>query len=314
MRALATKWFAKRPWFNAGPVHRVDVPEDDARSRSLLVRFLTKRRFGLPPFAGHAAALAFLGAAGLYGAGLSGALPKLSDVATRVGDGVFATIGFSMQEVQISGLREVSEKQILAATGIRNGQSLIMLDAAQARRNLEMMSWVKSAKVMKLYPGIVQIKVVERTPFAIWQRSPKDASVIDVTGVEVSRLNDKRFMRLPRVVGAAAGKKAGAFLAILNEFPTIGARMRAASLVAERRWNLLLESGVTVRLPERNVRAAMQALVRLEQEKGLFNRDIVLIDLRLEDRLVIRLTKDAAQRRRDLVKSLQKRAKREQRI
>jgi cell division protein FtsQ len=65
--------------------------------------------------------------------------------------------------------------------------------------------------------------------------------------------------------------------------------MRAAVLVAERRWDLHLENGVTVKLPEKNVRQALATLVKLDAEQQLLARDVVVIDLRLPDRVTVRL-------------------------
>jgi len=65
--------------------------------------------------------------------------------------------------------------------------------------------------------------------------------------------------------------------------------MRAAVLVSDRRWDLHLENGVTVKLPERRPAQALSQLVRLDQRHALLSRDVNVIDMRLTDRLTVRL-------------------------
>jgi cell division protein FtsQ len=59
--------------------------------------------------------------------------------------------------------------------------------------------------------------------------------------------------------------------------------------VAGRRWDLHLDNGVTVKLPEKNVREALAQLVKLESQQHLLARDVVVVDLRLPDRITVRL-------------------------
>jgi cell division protein FtsQ len=78
--------------------------------------------------------------------------------------------------------------------------------------------------------------------------------------------------------------------------------VRASILVAERRWNLKLKNGLDVRLPESGVAHALDTLAELDRDKHLLSRDITAIDLRLPDRVSVRLSDDAAQAREDALK------------
>ena len=85
--------------------------------------------------------------------------------------------------------------------------------------------------------------------------------------------------------------------------------MKGFIRVAERRWDLRLENGITIRLPEIGEDAAIAEVLRLDREDGLLSRDIAAVDLRLEDRLVIRLTPEALERRVTLLAEQAKAAK-----
>ena len=142
--------------------------------------------------------------------------------------------------------------------------------------------------VRKFYPGTLAIEITERTPYALWQRDG-EVLVMDRNGVPIMPLDKSRFAALPFMVGGGANETAQPFLAELMTQPGIAARMHDAVLVAGRRWDLHLDNGVTVKLPEKGVRAALAQLVKLDSEKQLLARDVVVIDLRLPDRVTVRL-------------------------
>jgi cell division protein FtsQ len=204
--------------------------------------------------------------------------------------------GFHIAAVSLSGEKHVSRAEIFAAAGLTERASLLFLDVEAARTRLKAIPWIADATVRKLYPDRLQITLTEREPFALWQVDGT-ISIVGAEGAVIGPLTDRRFAGLPFVVGRGAAAKAKDFLALLDRHPAIRDGVRAAILVAERRWNLKLQNGIDVRLPETNVAAALATLAALDRDKRLLSRDIVAIDLRLPDRVTVRLSDAAAQAR-----------------
>jgi cell division protein FtsQ len=203
-----------------------------------------------------------------------------------VGDSLLVLAGFGIDDVKIVGDKETSDITILEQLGLAS--SLITFDVDAAQKRLAELPWVERATVRKFYPGTLAVDIVERTPFALWQRDG-EVLVIDRTGTVIAPLEESRFANLPFMVGGGANANAPEFLVDLLSQPDIAAQMHAAVLVAGRRWDLHLENGVTVKLPENHVREALHQLVKLNTEKQLLARDVVVIDLRLPDRVTVRL-------------------------
>ena len=88
---------------------------------------------------------------------------------------------------------------------------------------------------------------------------------------------------------------------LLANYPNIRNQTRAIILVGDRRWNLRLTNGMDVRLPETGTEAALATLVKLDSDEQLLSRDITSIDLRLPDRVTVRLSEDAAKARADAI-------------
>jgi cell division protein FtsQ len=86
-------------------------------------------------------------------------------------------------------------------------------------------------------------------------------------------------------------------------------------LVSHRRWDLFLDNGVQVMLPADDPAGAVMELERVGMASGLLDRDITIVDMRLPDRMVVRLSDTAKVARDELVAARNKAMKkREQEI
>jgi cell division protein FtsQ len=270
---------------------------------------LFRRAFGalhpllarLPRGAGTAAVAAIIGGSAAYGTirgeHLEDGLAYIRDAR----DAIANAAGFGIAEITIEGLREVGRDEVLRLAGVTSKRSLLFLDAEGARERLKSNPWIAEATVLKLYPDHLHVSIAERNGFALWQKDGKIA-VIAKDGTTLQSYVDPRYAKLPLVVGRGADKQAGDFLALLDRYPAIRDQVRASVLVAERRWNLKLNNGLDIRLPENDPAGALDALVTLDREKKLLSRDIASIDLRLDDRITVRLSEQAAQAREEAVK------------
>ena len=209
--------------------------------------------------------------------------------------------GFRLQSVAITGRKQMTEPEILAAAGITERTSLLFLDVTAARTALESTPRIARASVRKMYPGELHITVEEREPFALWQSGGK-ISVIAADGAVLGPYDERASAKLPLVVGPGAAAKARDFLAVVDSFPALKDQIRAAVLVADRRWNLRLKNGLDIRLPETEVPEALARLAALDADKKLLSRDISAVDMRLPDRVSVRLSDEAAQARENLQK------------
>jgi len=267
-------------------------------------RFVTRLfdgEYQPPRYAGVVATAVFLSSSVLYGAWLGGQIPVAAQAVT-------ARFGFAVDQVRVSGNRETSEIDILERLDLDGWTSLIGFDAEAARERIAGLPWVKVAAVRKVYPDELEVRIEEREPFAIWQHG-RQLAIIERDGRVITPFDGGRHAVLPLVIGYGAAERGAGFVAKIRQHPELAARVKGFILVAERRWDLRLENGITIRLPEAGEDAAIAEVLRLDREDGLLSRDIAAVDLRLEDRLVIRLTPEAMERRATLLAEQEKAAK-----
>jgi cell division protein FtsQ len=216
-----------------------------------------------------------------------------------------SVVGFRVTEVALSGNKHLNREEVLARAGVTGNTALVFFDVAAARTRLLADPWIADATIQKLYPDRLQITLTEREAFALWQANGR-VNVIGTDGTVLEPFVSRPYVSLPFVVGRGAETRAKAFLAVLERHPEVRDNVLAAVLIAERRWNLRLKNGIDVRLPESDVEQALAELIALDHDKKLMSRDVAAIDLRLPDRVTVRLT-DAAAAARDA--ELKERAK-----
>jgi cell division protein FtsQ len=255
----------------------------------------------VPAGAGLVASGLFLLATLAYGIVVGDRIPAIVGGLKDARDAAANAAGFRIASIALSGERHVSRDEILSSAGVTGTTSLLFFDVDEARDRLKSNPWIADATVLKLYPDRLQIGIKEREAFALWQQAGR-VSVIAGDGTVLEPYVNGRLIRLPLVVGLGAAVRAKEFLARLDRYPDLRDQVRASVLISERRWNLRLRNGLDIRLPETDVEQSLVTLAALDKDKKLLSRDIVAIDLRLPDRVTVRLSEAAAALRAEALK------------
>ncbi|KAA1182868.1 cell division protein FtsQ/DivIB [Rhizobium tropici] len=283
--------------------HRVPLAIDDVEDAFVLprplrrvVRFLVSLgsgRINIPAHTGTVSVLALFAATGLYGMSVGGHSQAVAEATT-------SAAGFAIEDVKVSGNDETSEIEILQLLGLDGTTSLVALDADAARLKIANLPWVENVEVRKVYPRAVEVKLTERKAYAIWQHG-SELSLIQKDGSVIAPLRDNKFAKLPLFVGRDAETAAASVEDEFAKWPDVRGHVKAFVRVAGRRWDLYLDNGVIIKLPEDNIDGALARLTKLDKNENLLDRDIAAVDLRLDDRTAIELTPDAAVRRQAAV-------------
>jgi cell division protein FtsQ len=233
-----------------------------------------------------------LASALLYGAWIGGQTERLFRALGGGVEKLAVAVGFGAKRIIVEGQQRTTDAEITAA--LKAGPDTMMLgfdtDAAKAR--LEAVPWIEHAQVMRLLPSTLQVQIEERVPYAIWQTHGQ-TYVVDAEGVTLAPALREAYPDLPLIVGDGAPKAAPALYEALKPYGDLEQKMIAAIRVGDRRWTLKLASGLEIMLPDDNVDEALASLTKLNEERGLLKRDIASVDLRLLDRITVRLREEA---------------------
>ncbi|HEY4264492.1 MAG TPA: FtsQ-type POTRA domain-containing protein [Micropepsaceae bacterium] len=200
----------------------------------------------------------------------------------------FADAGFALHEVTISGEERTTPEAASAALALTKGDSIFTVRPSAARARLLMLPWVADAEVRRHFPDKVTVRLIEKRPFALWKNG-NELSVVERSGAVITRVQRNAPSHLPNIAGVGAPEAAAPMIDALAKEKAVQARLVAMERIGERRWDLHLSGGVTVRLPEEGWERQLSELERLIVEKGVLERDIEMIDLRYPDNYVFRL-------------------------
>ena len=162
-----------------------------------------------------------------------------------------------------------------------------------AKLRIEGLPWVQSAEVERILPKTISVTVVERVPLAIWQNDARH-QIIDTEGMVIPDQQASLFLEeLPVVSGLGAPEAASTLIDALTEVPNVQQYVVAAHRRGTRRWDLFLTLGIKVQLPAQDTELALRQLSEADLKYGLFDRDIVNIDLRIPNRMIVRKRNDS---------------------
>ena len=226
-------------------------------------------------------------------------LGRNDHLTTMIGDaqariaGAGADLHLTVESVQVEGREHADRQAILAALGVTRGTPILSVDLDTAKTRLESVPWVRNASIERLLPDTLDVHLIERTPLALWQHGGK-FDLVDQDGNVITNTDVATFQLLPQVVGDGAPEATPDLLTLLAAEPALQSHVTAAVRVGSRRWNIEFDNGIEVALPEDNTAAAWHHLAALDSSNHVLERNVQAIDLRLPDRMVLRVAPDVA--------------------
>ena len=198
--------------------------------------------------------------------------------------------GFRVRSVTVQGTERMNPAPVYLIALDSRTTALPLVDVAGIRDKLLGFGWVKDARVSRRYPDTLVIDIVERDPAALWQHGQR-LSLIDAEGHVLDQVPVTRMPDLPLLMGAGANSNAQGLDRLLSRAPTIKAQLVSASWIGQRRWDLAVQTGEVIALPEGEVAAADALAKFAEKDKaaGLLGRGIERFDLRIPGKMIARL-------------------------
>ena len=233
--------------------------------------------------------------AGIYGAIQLNRSPSgqslLQSAVDRIIQGT-GLLGLTVADITVEGRETTDRETILAALAVGLGTPILAANPTRAKEQLEALPWVRTAVIERRLPDTLYVRLVERKPLALWQHGGK-LELIDHEGAVIPVTQLDRFVKLPMVVGESAARHAAELVDMLATEPDLASRVSAAIRVGDRRWNLRIDNAIDVLLPADAAASAWTQLARLERSSAILKRDVQVVDVRLPDRLVLRVSPEA---------------------
>ena len=204
-----------------------------------------------------------------------------------------ATIGWGLNDITLEGRDKTTKEDVLRVINLKRGDNILEINLRKVCDDVQSLPWVKKATVSRRYfPNVVHISIIEKQVKSIWQYQ-NEFYPIDEDGniIETEYVPEKNLLL---IVGDGAPEHFNQLLQIVEKDKGLFARLKAANYISNRRWDLIfddIEKGVTVKMPEEDLAAAWKKLVKLDKTRGILKRKLTFIDLRLKNKVIVRLDK-----------------------
>ena len=205
------------------------------------------------------------------------------------------TSGLRLEEIKIKGRTNTDQVALADAINTPWYSPMLTLDIKRIHDDVNALGWVRSAVVHREFPSTLVIKLEERKALALFQHDDGHL-VIDEYGEVIHGTRPETFTHLPVVKGPGAPDKAKAMLAMLKAEGSLFQDVWSLTYQSGRRWDVYLRNNIRIQLPEMNPEEAWSKLADMDRKHKLTQRDIINIDLRLPDKLIIRQARSKPQK------------------
>lgn len=222
---------------------------------------------------------------GWYSGGLLHSINNTVDAAYQA----TARSGLAVTSLHIEGRKRTSMHEVMQAINIKKNDPIMQLSLSEIRDRLKEVPTIREAAVERALPGDLYIRIIEREPVAIWQHQG-ELSLVDDNGVIMDGMDMTPYRHLPLIVGDGAPQHVRELMDIFARSPEMMQEFASAIRVGDRRWNIRLQSDIEIKLPEVGAGDALGRLATLDKNEQLLQRTIKVIDLRVPDRVFIKLS------------------------
>lgn len=200
---------------------------------------------------------------------------------------------FMVHKMEIEGASPVVEGGLRAMLPVPLPASSFDIDLEKLRERVLKLDAVEAVDLRIKPGGVLSAVVTERVPAVLW-RHPRGIELLDKTGHRVASVTERDVRGdLPLIAGEGAEKAASEALALIDAAGPILPRLRGLERIGERRWDLVLDRGQRIKLPEDGALRALEGAIARNQAQAMLDRDITVVDLREDGRSTVRLGLEA---------------------
>lgn len=256
-------------------------------------------RVGLP--------LAVVGLAGLAWFSDEGNRAMITDKVEQVRRAIEERPEFMVQMLAVDGASPELAGDVRALVPYEFPLSSFDMDLDATREVIEELDAVARAHVRIRSGGVLHIEIEERLPVLVWRDRAGNLIMVDHEGHRVAPLvtrSQRPDLPLVAGTGAITPRAVAEARALYAAAGPLTGRLRGLLRRGERRWDVVLDRGQVIRLPEEAPVLALERVIALDQAEEMLSRDIAVVDMRIPSRPTLRMAPGAVEEFRR-IKSLE---------
>jgi cell division protein FtsQ len=223
---------------------------------------------------------------------------RRAEIGRQVADlreGIAQRPEFMVRLMSIEGASPAVAEGVRKMLPVRLPESSLNLDLEAMRAAITQIDAIEGVDLRIRPGGVLDVMVRERVPAVLWRTAGR-LEMLDATGHRVATLVDRAARPdLPVIAGEGADAAVDEALRIFAAAGPLEGRLRGLTRVGARRWDVVLDRGQVIQLPQDGAIDALGRVIVIDQSQDLLARDVTVVDMRLPDRPTVRLAASAAE-------------------
>ena len=199
------------------------------------------------------------------------------------------TLTFELREIQVEGVKRLSREQILEKANVSLNTCTFWVNLSVITRQIESLDLVKRAEVRRVLPSTLQMRIVEREPFACW-RCEDGFWEVDDEGVILGRVPESS--NLPLIIGVSpeSNDQLKLSLNILRFTQKTGFSLQKIDFSSSSTGIIAyLEEGIVLLINERSYIESLSYLPLVLKDLEKRGEKVSRIDFRFSEQIVVQL-------------------------
>tara|TARA_X000000368_G_C22992816_1_gene695170 strand:- start:141 stop:917 length:777 start_codon:yes stop_codon:yes gene_type:complete len=197
------------------------------------------------------------------------------------------TYYYNLENVKISELKHINKNEILKYFTDYLGKSIFLIPINEIALDIKKNKWIHALKIKSNYRNTLNVLLEEETPLGIYDNN--DNKILFSTNLVILEIlqNNEEYLNLINFYGNNSINNSKKLL--LNFEKDFIRNINSAIFIENRRWNLILDNLIVIKLPEENIKKAIinynKIYTNLSNQEL---KDIEIIDLRINDKAIIK--------------------------
>ncbi|MEM9580644.1 MAG: cell division protein FtsQ/DivIB [Pseudomonadota bacterium] len=220
---------------------------------------------------------------------------RLIETVAEMREGIESRPEFMVNMMSVSGASDEVSAAIHEIVPISFPVSSFDIELPLIKQTITGLNPVRSADLRLQPGGVLEVRIDERQTAALW-RTHEGLFRIDGEGVYIGlALSKADYPKLPLLSGDGADAAVPEAIALLKASAPLDARLKGFTRMGARRWDVVLDRGQRIMLPEQGAVTALERVIALDQVQDVLERDLTRVDMRLTHRPTIRMNENAVQ-------------------
>ena len=194
---------------------------------------------------------------------------------------------YNLNKIEVVGITSLNKDEILIFFTKFKNKSIFLVPVKEISNKIKKNKWIQEVNIRNDYKNTLTVNIKEETPIGIYENNNQkilfsnNLAILEILG------KNHNYKNLISFYGENSIINSKYLISKIDQ--DIKKMIQSAIFIENRRWNIRLKNKITLKLPEKNLKEAINNYKKIYS--NLSNKDlkdIEIIDLRIPNQAIIK--------------------------